>query len=196
VIAAKLTTSPNYSQYNQFENKIKKGEIMFNNDQKKQLLDTKEFTPAELEVILDSLLFSQKYKEKTAPPGDLYTSNISSALLKAFDRKYNLKVVDEMSFGPDPLKGKPVSKLDLLKHYATKEPQEFFQYDGFYTPPGEMPDSCCPPDEDGDWICCIDTCELMSGTTDVRVLISPSTDRDTALRQLKKIRELIEGRGH
>lgn len=85
------------------------------------------------------------------------------------------------------------TKEGLLKHYATKEPKQFYQVDGFYMPEGE--DSFMHPDTDGDCIMSGERTELMTATWDVRVLIPESTSKETAIRMLEKIKEWIERTG-
>lgn len=90
------------------------------------------------------------------------------------------------------------TKAELLEHYATKEPKQFYQADGFYTP--EMlevkPRSrAIPVDSDGDSIILQATTELMTATWDVRVMIPESTSKETAIRMLEKIKKNIERDG-
>lgn len=82
------------------------------------------------------------------------------------------------------------TKDELLKHYSTKEPHLFYQMDGFFMPDGG--DDVMRSDDDGDCICSGETCELMTGYTNVRVLITPETDKRTAVRQLVKIIDWIK----
>ena len=78
------------------------------------------------------------------------------------------------------------TKKEMLDHYAEKEPMLFKQYDGFYDE-NKRWDDITPPDYDGDNITSQKTCELMSGSPEVRVLISPQTKRKDTIRLLLKI---------
>ena len=62
----------------------------------------------------------------------------------------------------------------------------FKQYDGFYDKDKTW-DDITPPDYDGDSLTVGDTCELMSGYPEVRVLIPPKTKAEDAVRLLLKI---------
>ena len=84
-----------------------------------------------------------------------------------------------------------VTKGDLLEHYAGKEPKPFIQYDCFVD---AKPDDVMSPDADGDGLFCLDTHELMYGSS-VRVLITPETSRGDAIRALRKIRKWIKDDG-
>ena len=86
------------------------------------------------------------------------------------------------------------TKDELLKHYSNREPHLFYQMDGFFEPDGG--DDVMHPDDDGDCLCSSETCELMTGITSVRVLITPATDKKTAIRQLEKIIDWIKRDEH
>lgn len=86
--------------------------------------------------------------------------------------------------------GKQKLKEQLLEKYAQKEPNTFYQFDGWADQP---PDDFMIRDEEGDVKIASETEELMSTCPDVRVLIPPGTDREHASRLLKKIAGWIEG---
>lgn len=95
-------------------------------------------------------------------------------------------VMEELT-APIPVDDAPHRKL--LKKLARKPVTRFQQVDGF---------NCCHPDgdlmngdTDGDCIIITDTDELMNGAP-VRVLIHQNTDRETALRLLKKILKALK----
>jgi hypothetical protein len=81
---------------------------------------------------------------------------------------------------------------ELLAHYAGKAPHKFVQYDVFCQAEA---DSMVQPDPDGDWTCCSETYELMSGGPTVRVLILPGTPVNDVRRALKKISKWIKRDG-
>ncbi len=86
-------------------------------------------------------------------------------------------------------------KAELLKHYSTREPQAFTQYDGWTrVEPG---DPIVDPDEDGDFFSSSETWELMYGAAPfgVRVLITKGTETTDAVRALRKIVAWIERDG-
>lgn len=76
-------------------------------------------------------------------------------------------------------------KETLLRHYATEEPTEFYQFDAYH--------DNLPPDE-GDELSRITTWELMGGFA-VRVLIGKGTNKEEAIRLLLKITESIVSSG-
>ena len=82
------------------------------------------------------------------------------------------------------------TKKEMLDHYAKKEPMLFEQYDGFKN----AGDDVIHPDYDGDSLTVGDTCELMSGYPEVRVLIPPKTKAEDAVRLLLKIAIQIKSR--
>lgn len=77
-------------------------------------------------------------------------------------------------------------KQDLLDHYATREPKEFYQFDGFNYITGVMGYRDDYEDDDGDELYCGGTYELMHGAT-VRILITAGTSKEDAVRLLKKL---------
>jgi hypothetical protein len=83
-------------------------------------------------------------------------------------------------------------KEALLQKYAAREPFEFVQYDGFSDMYG---DDLIRPDEDGDGITWTETKELMSGVSNVRVLIRKFEDPKLAVRLLRKLANVIEQYG-
>lgn len=90
------------------------------------------------------------------------------------------------------------TKAELLEHYATKEPKEFYRVDGFYSPESLGVDPlyhAVPHDSDGDCIMSGERTELMTGAWAVRVLIPESTSKETAIRILEKIKKSIERYG-
>ena len=91
---------------------------------------------------------------------------------------------------PEEETGKQKLKEQLLEKYARKEPNTFYQFDGWADePPG---DSFMIPDEEGDVVMATETQELMSSCPNVRVLVLPGTDGEQASRLLKKIAGWIE----
>ena len=72
-------------------------------------------------------------------------------------------------------------KEQLLEKYAQKEPNTFYQFDGWWT-----------DEPEGGELMATETEELMSTCPDVRVLIPPGTDKEQASRLLKKIAAWIE----
>ncbi len=82
-------------------------------------------------------------------------------------------------------------KQELLAHYAAREPKEFYQFDGFNYPTGMMGYRGDHEDADGDELYCGRTYELMHGAT-VRILITPNTSKEDAVRLLKKLTAWIE----
>ena len=82
-------------------------------------------------------------------------------------------------------------KQELLKHYATREPAPFYQMDTFLDSKG---DCVINGDADGNGITARVTFELMQGPS-VRVLVSPKTSEEDALRLLKKVRADIKKNG-
>ncbi|GFP24783.1 hypothetical protein HKBW3S43_01045 [Candidatus Hakubella thermalkaliphila] len=93
---------------------------------------------------------------------------------------------------PKAIKVKGKLKKELLEHYATREPQAFFQFDGF----ADVEEDCVmKPDKDGDCLFSRVTHELMTGTYRVRVLITPGTSKEKALALLQKISGWIKRGG-
>ena len=91
---------------------------------------------------------------------------------------------------PEEEPSKQKLKEQLLEKYAQKEPNRFYQFDGWADqPPG---DSFMIPDEEGDVMMATETEELMITCPDVRVLVLPGTDGEQASRLLKKIAGWIE----
>ena len=88
---------------------------------------------------------------------------------------------------------KKPTKKKLLKHYATKEPRLFIQYDVFTGLSGN--DSFVHPDQDRQAIMYGETYELMSGNTDVRVLLEPEVSKVDAVLALLKVVMLIQREG-
>jgi hypothetical protein len=82
------------------------------------------------------------------------------------------------------------SKEKLLQHYKHKKPTLFVQYDGFNLPNGG--DYVMIPDQEGHCVMSRLTYELMSGMTDVRVLITPEASKETVIQLLRKIMDLIK----
>lgn len=80
------------------------------------------------------------------------------------------------------------TKKELLNHYATREPKEFYQFDGFDEPTGVVDDA---PDDDGDELWCRRTYELMCSAT-VRILIPVGTSKKDAVRILRKLTAWVE----
>lgn len=85
------------------------------------------------------------------------------------------------------------TKSELLEHYARATPHRFCQFDCFLNV-GEG-DDIVKPDKDGDSLFNGETYELMSGQVAVRVLITPETAKEDALRALEKIRDWIDRDG-
>ena len=89
-------------------------------------------------------------------------------------------------------------KQELLDHYATREPREFYQFDGFNYTTGVL--GYCDEGKDGtedhdvDELFCGRTHELMHGAT-VRILIVAGTSKEDAMRLLKKLTAWIEKEG-
>lgn len=81
------------------------------------------------------------------------------------------------------------TKVDLLRHYATKEPRHFYQIDGFYPSTGALDDL---QDPDGDELIGQHTFELMNGASAVRVLATPGADPGVVARILRKAADGIE----
>ena len=81
-------------------------------------------------------------------------------------------------------------KAKLLEHYSQIEPHMFRQYDGFLGVPS---DDVMQPDDDGDALMGImENWDLMTGNTDVRILIVPTTKKEDVLRLLEKLVEVIK----
>ncbi len=80
-------------------------------------------------------------------------------------------------------------KSQRLAHYLEREPVLFHQIDGFNPPSCPVPDTY---DDDGDELFCGHTYELMSGGPAVRVLITDGTDREVAVRLLRKMVDWLE----
>jgi hypothetical protein len=76
-----------------------------------------------------------------------------------------------------------------LEAYANKPITGFVQFDGFANVSG---DSVTHPDEDGDAAMAAETHELMSGVSEVRVLIRHDVSKEDALRLLEKLTHFIE----
>ena len=80
------------------------------------------------------------------------------------------------------------TKRQLLDHYESRQPNQFFQIDAF----DDLEETEeVKPDPDGHTIYSCETYELMAGST-VRVLVRPGTPKDTVLKLLEKIRDQIE----
>ena len=86
-------------------------------------------------------------------------------------------------------------KHECLDHYARlNKPHLFQQYDGFCD--FQLGDAVMGDgDADGDTIFATQTWELMTGGTNVRVLINTRTTVEEALRLLGKIADSIRDRG-
>jgi len=83
------------------------------------------------------------------------------------------------------------TKEQLLAHYARLDkPTSFIQYDVFYLGKNAG-DDVLTPDKDGFAICGSSTQELMSGTTNVRILIRPNFEKRKVLKSLEKVKELL-----
>lgn len=80
-------------------------------------------------------------------------------------------------------------KVELLRHYATKEPTLFLQVDGFNPSTGALDDL---QDPDGDEIISWRKRELMTGPNAVRVLVKPDANPATVVRILGKVADWIE----
>lgn len=91
------------------------------------------------------------------------------------------------------MKARDNLKRDLLKHYRTREPHPFYQFDtGFNMPPtGDLGGG----DEDGDSCTSGVTYELMNGNTDVRVLIRAGSTVKDVRRALAKTRKWLKRDG-
>jgi hypothetical protein len=85
------------------------------------------------------------------------------------------------------------AKVELLEHYATREPKRFIQYDA-HDLRGGGADDVMRPDEDGMCLMRGGSWELMHGCA-VRVLIEPGTTKERAALSLRKIAEWIESPG-
>ena len=77
------------------------------------------------------------------------------------------------------------TKEELLKSYATKNPQPFIQFDCFVGV--TEGDDMVNPDIDGDSLFSATTYELMTGNYGVRVLVRPDINKKTLVRALSKI---------
>jgi len=88
------------------------------------------------------------------------------------------------------MESKKQSKNEKLKHYSTREPFEFIQFDCFQDV--EAGDGVVRPDEDRDCLFCGRTTELMSGVTAIRVLLHPDMKPEDVARGLRKIIEWIQ----
>jgi hypothetical protein len=77
-----------------------------------------------------------------------------------------------------------------IAEYASNEPKNFLQMDGYYLTEGDPEDLACA-DVDGDVIRAYGTVELMRGAT-VRVLIPHDGDVVVAVRQLKKLAKMLK----
>ncbi|MGI9068564.1 MAG: hypothetical protein ACR2HX_19450 [Pyrinomonadaceae bacterium] len=80
-------------------------------------------------------------------------------------------------------------KQALLKDYATREPLQFIQYEGF------VGNTFVYTDPDGDGILRSQTKELLAGSSNIRVLIRDFEDADVVVRLLLKIASTIEQQG-
>lgn len=83
-----------------------------------------------------------------------------------------------------------VTKQRLLRHYAERDPQSFYQLDAFTQ---VVHDDVFVPDDEGDCVSCSVTQELMSGAYALRVLITAGTSKDEAVRLLSKATDAIRG---
>lgn len=81
-----------------------------------------------------------------------------------------------------------VIKQKLLRHYAERDPQSFYQLDAFTQ---VAQDDVFGPDDEGDCVMCGVTQELMTGTYALRVLITSGTTKDEAVRLLSKVVDAI-----
>ncbi len=95
---------------------------------------------------------------------------------------------------PRMIRRRDTHKQELLDHYATRDPQAFYQFDGFHTE-GSSRDDVVQEDSDGDGVTAGVTYELMTGVYAVRVLVTAGTPEADALRLLKKIRRTIKQNG-
>ena len=80
-----------------------------------------------------------------------------------------------------------------MKHYATREPQKFEQFDAwwFCEDEREYGDISGDPDDDGVQMSRGSNYELMHGA-DVRVLIKPNVAIDKAVLMLRKLADVLE----
>lgn len=85
-------------------------------------------------------------------------------------------------------------KVRLIKHYCSREPTQFVQFDGFLGKPNDKSDSVVQFDEEGHSLLSGVTWELMHGA-DVRVFVKPSTPPKHAAKLLRKIRKWIKRGG-
>jgi hypothetical protein len=84
------------------------------------------------------------------------------------------------------------TKRELLDKYQTREPTLFVQIDAMKTMADG--DNLIQPDEDGFWFQARQTFELLD-PIDVRVLISPKTDRRDVRIMLNKLADRIDHDG-
>lgn len=96
--------------------------------------------------------------------------------------------------GPRMIRRRDTHKQELLAHYATRDPQGFYQLDGFHDDNPSRTD-VITHDADGDAVIAGVTYELMTGVYAVRVLVTAGTSEADALRLLKKARRAIKKGG-
>ena len=81
------------------------------------------------------------------------------------------------------------TKKRKLRHYFERDPVKFIHFDFFRE---ALKDGVLGPDADGDSIIRLETIELMSGSSEVRILIKPDTPKEVASRALRKVSEWVE----
>ena len=87
------------------------------------------------------------------------------------------------------MKEKPTQQA-LLNHYADSQPTRFIQIDGF-SGIGEH-ETVLHPDSEADALCSVETWELMTGTPDVRLLITGTARKEDVVRLVAKINEWVK----
>ena len=93
---------------------------------------------------------------------------------------------------PDlPQLDKREQKKIILKKYLDKEPTAFRQFDAFFWEPNSG-DDFFPADEQGVASSGSNTFELMSGKSNVRVLVVPGSSKHQVIHALKNLIECIE----
>ena len=86
------------------------------------------------------------------------------------------------------------TKEELIAHYACGDIHTFIQIDGWTG--DNIADDLVRVDEDNDWLCMSECCELRRSPKElaVRIFIHKGTERKDALRLMEKIRAWIKQR--
>ncbi len=84
------------------------------------------------------------------------------------------------------------NKDELLKHYARREPKEFWQFDGWLNAAGD--EFLFPNPETGLGLTVQITWELMSGIPEIRVLMPKTTTDQQAVALLREVIASLEGK--